>query len=262
MKFITQNLHCFAEENYLEKFSRIAQFIVDNEIDVACFQEVAQPVGSAFVDETMRLREGNAALLIRDMVAQLGGGHYEVAFSFAHYYYGTDEEGVAILSRCPIIAQKEHVISKEQAIVMERRTAIEVHLESGLSVCSVHLGIATSENPTSPALDQFLNLRTKTSGDVQLYFGDYNTPDTTSEYDGIVETGCVDLFLGERGSAELCTTPGVIDGWRTQSDKGAKRLDYGFANQMIDVKESRIIFDGKSDPLVSDHFGLYFHLDV
>lgn len=257
---MTQNLHCFAEQNYMENFKRIAHFIVENEIDVACFQEVAQPVDAPFVNEAMRLRQGNAALLICEEIKRLSGVDYNAVYSFAHYYYGTDEEGVAIISRLPIESYQEHLISKEKEIVMERRTAIEIHLENGVSITSVHLGIEKNVNLQSPALAQFLNLRTMTTGDVQLYFGDYNIPDTTDGYDGIIESGCIDLFGDDRGNQDLLTTPGAIDGWR--NDKGAKRLDYGFANQAICVNEARVIFDGKSEPMVSDHFGLYFDLTL
>lgn len=259
MKFITQNLHCFAEENYLEKMERIAQFIVDNSVDIACFQEVAQPTENVFVDENMHIREGNAALLIRDMILSRGGDAYEVFYSFAHYYYGEDEEGVAILSRLPIKSWREHVISQEQEFVAERRTAMEVQLETGVSITSLHLGIATTRNPQSPAVEQFLDLRTKTKGELQLYLGDYNIPDTTDGYDQIIESGCIDL-CGEvsRGDEAFLTTPGAIDGWMNQ--KGAKRLDYGFANQAVEVKSACVIFDGKKNAVVSDHFGLYFDL--
>lgn len=261
MKFITQNLHCFAEENYMEKFKRIAQFIVENDVDVACFQEVAQHVASPVVDEMKGLKEGNAALLIRDMIKEISGQDYEVLFSFAHYYYETDEEGVAILSRIPMQSWKEHVISEEKEFLIERRTALEISLENNVSISSVHLGIATDREPKSPALQQFLNLKEMTTGDRKLFFGDYNIPDTTEAYDGIIQSGCVDL-CGEdaRGTEQFLTTPGSIDGW--QHHKDAKRLDYGFANTAITVNNARVIFDGESEAMVSDHFGLYFDVQL
>lgn len=261
MKIITQNLHCFAEENYLEKFQRIAQFIVDNDVDVACFQEVAQHVASPLVDQAKGLKEGNAALLIRDMIKAISGQDYEILFSFAHYYYDTDEEGVAMLSRIPLQSWSEHVISEEKEIFIERRTALEIHLQNNLSISSVHLGIATKREPQSPALQQFLNLKEMTSGEIKLFFGDYNIPDTTSAYDEIIQSGCYDL-CGARaqGDERFLTTPGAIDGWHHHKD--AKRLDYGFANKAVKVNTARVIFNGENEAMVSDHFGLYFDIEV
>lgn len=263
MKVLTQNLHCFAEENHLEKFDRIAQFIVDNDIDVACFQEVAQHVVSPMIKDEMLMKEGNAALLIRDKIKALSGIEYELFFSFAHYYYGTDEEGVAILTKQKPIEWKEHVISDVTEITIDRRTAIEVIFENGLSISSLHLGIATDAVPVSPALSQFQKLGTLTTGETKLYFGDYNIIDETDDYSAIVESGYFDL-AGEnaKGNPDFKTTPGVIDGWRNSEHSGAKRIDYGFANQVVEVKDAHVVFDGRSDAMVSDHFGMYFELEI
>lgn len=260
MKIITQNLHCFAEKDYLKKFDQIAQFIVENDIDIICFQEVAQPKDTIIVDGACGIKEGNAALLIRDMVYQKGGSKYQVLYSFAHYYYGTDEEGVAILTRVPITSWKEHVISEEQEIVMERRTALEIQLKNGISISSLHLGISKEKGEISPALHQFLKLQSETKGTKKLFFGDYNIPDTTEAYEEILKSGCIDLFGDVKGNNQFLTTPDTIDGW--QNDKGAKRLDYGFANTSIKVNEARVIFNGKSEVTVSDHFGLYFDIEL
>lgn len=261
MKIITQNLHCFAEENYLVKFQQIAQFIVDNDIDVACFQEVAQHVKSPMISDELQLKEGNAALLIRDMIKDFGGDSYELLYSFAHYYYETDEEGVAILTRLPIKDWKEHIISDEKKYTIDRRTAIEIQLENNVSLSTLHLGIASDKEVKSPALKQFLTLKEITKGKQKLFFGDYNIPDTTSAYDEIIQSGCVDLCGKQaKENPAFLTTPGTIDGWK--NDKGAKRLDYGFVEGSIQVNEARVIFDGKNEPIVSDHFGLYFDVEI
>lgn len=262
MKIITQNLHCFAEENYLEKFERLAAFIVENDVDVICLQEVAQPRESAFINEDMHLREGNAAQLIAQMIHAISGRAYAVYYSFAHYYYDKEEEGVAILTRLPVVAWKEHIISDEKIdYTIHRRTAIEIHLENNLSINSAHLGIATGEVKVSPALAQFQCLSQAVAGDTQFFFGDYNIPDTTDEYQHIVRNGYVDLFgEGAYQNPKFVTTPEVLDGWR--NEKKAKRIDYGFSNCKIDVKEARVIFNGHDDAPISDHYGLYFDVEL
>lgn len=263
MRILTQNLHCFAEENYLEKFEKIARYIVTNDIDVACFQEVAQHVVSPLIEEKMQLKEGNAALLIRDKIKEISGLEYELFFSFAHYYYDTDEEGVAILTKKKPLEWKAHVISEEKEINIDRRTAIEVIFENGLSISSLHLGIATDTVLTSPALSQFQRLGTLTKGDIQLYFGDYNIIDESEDYDAIIKSGYFDLAgKNAKGNPDFKTTPGVIDGWQNSGHSGAKRLDYGFSNTQIQVKDAKVVFDGRSDAMVSDHFGMYFEVEI
>lgn len=260
MRVMTQNLHCFAEENYIEKFERIAQFIVENDVEVVCLQEVAQAVISPIYDEKWGVKEGNGALIIRDMIEKISGQKYALFYSFAHYYYDTDEEGVALLTKLPILSCEEHLISDEKEVTIDRRTALEIQLENGISISTLHLGIISEREVESPALKQFLTLKDETTGSLKLFFGDYNIPDTTEAYEMILQSGCVDLMGNVKGDAAFLTTPGTIDGWK--SDKGAKRLDYGFANQAVSVKTARVIFNGQREPMVSDHFGLYFDLEV
>ena len=51
-----------------------------------------------------------------------------------------------------------------------------------------------------------------------------------------------------------------IDGWK--DSKNEMRIDYIFTNKEIKVKESKVIFNGKNYPIVSDHFGIEVEVDL
>ena len=48
---------------------------------------------------------------------------------------------------------------------------------------------------------------------------------------------------------------GNIDGWR-EGKVDAMRIDFVFCREMPAPKSSRVIFNGKFYPVISDHFGV------
>ena len=53
------------------------------------------------------------------------------------------------------------------------------------------------------------------------------------------------------------TVPDVIDGWRDKVvEKNGMRIDYIFSNKPINIKSHNIIFNGKNEDIISDHFGI------
>ena len=90
--------------------------------------------------------------------------------------------------------------------------------------------------------------------------GDFNAPsDIRGEsYDCIDRSGWYDTYAAADERDDGITVPGIIDGWRDKLPAGASgmRLDYIWCSREPQISYSSVIFNGKNEPIVSDHFGI------
>ena len=91
MKILSLNLHCFQEENRIEKLNKIADFIKENDIDVCLFQEVCQETDKVILEG--KIKVGNSANHIRN---KLG---YEIYYHPVKIGFDIYDEGLAIIKR-------------------------------------------------------------------------------------------------------------------------------------------------------------------
>ena len=68
MSLLTLNLHGWLEENQMDKFEKIAEFIYKNEIDIIAFQEVNQHKDKELTYDNIRI--DNPSLIIKNFVFQ------------------------------------------------------------------------------------------------------------------------------------------------------------------------------------------------
>lgn len=90
-----------------------------------------------------------------------------------------------------------------------------------------------------------------------ILLGDFNSPaDVPGEgYDHMRSLGWQDTFALAEQKDDGITVPGAIDGWREDKVEGM-RIDYIWTWQPMEVLSSRIVFSGKTEPVISDHFGV------
>ena len=106
MKVITLNLHLWHEENQINKLKKIANFIIENDIDICFFQEVAQlETNKILIDN---IKEDNNAYLIKTYLNK----EYYLYFEYKKNGYEVYNEGLAILSKYPLINKDWFYISK------------------------------------------------------------------------------------------------------------------------------------------------------
>ena len=55
MKIFSLNLHCFQEEDRIEKLNKITNFIKERDIDVCLFQEACQERDKVLLEDLVRI---------------------------------------------------------------------------------------------------------------------------------------------------------------------------------------------------------------
>lgn len=247
LKVLTLNLHCYQEENWDVKFWQIARVINEREVDIVCFQEVAEPWNGGKGDPSR-----NAARIIRDRLNQ----PYHIAFDWSHIGFGQYREGSAILSRHDLILKDSGYVSSGRSVydIHARRIVmaqVSVPQFGVINVFSTHLSW-WSDGFRS----QFENLRRwaddRHSGEVAatLLCGDFNAEPESEGYaiatmDGEYE----DQYLKARRKA---SGPDA-----DRSNHG--RIDYIFLKRgsPLEVVESQPLFTPADYGAVSDHPAYY-----
>ncbi|MCD8501510.1 MAG: hypothetical protein LRY71_07320 [Bacillaceae bacterium] len=123
------------------------------------------------------------------------------------------------------------------------------------SFYSCHLGWwEDDKEPFTKQVDTLLSFVPK--DEPFFLMGDFNN-DAANEnegYDYLLSKGLYDTYQRAEQKDEGITVCGKIAGWG--KNKEGIRIDYVFASQPLKVRSSKIIFNGKSKPVVSDHFGI------
>lgn len=255
LSLLTLNLHGWLEENQMDKFEKIAEFIDKNEIDVIAFQEVNQHKESEVVYDN--IRKDNPSLIIRYFL-QKKEKNYNFVWDWAHYGYDVYEEGVSILTRFNIEKSISKYVSENNDITFwKSRKAIKATVlkeNKKINFISCHLGwFGDEEEPFEKqivTLDKFI----KEDEGLTFVMGDFNNPDNDKGYELIRKIGLNDLYQNKDTGYTIIEN---IAGWE-DNEKGL-RIDYIFSNEKLDVLESKVIFDKER---VSDHFGVMVKIDI
>ena len=77
-------------------------------------------------------------------------------------------------------------------------------------------------------------------------------------YDRIRGDGWMDAWLMAGEQSGGATVEGAIDGWRDklQQPEQGVRIDHIWCSRPVAVDSVRVAFDGRSEPKVSDHYGV------
>ena len=249
MKVLTLNIHSHSrihdEQAYRDMIYLFSEWTVREGIDVIALQECCQSTSYEVVEEKELLdyypsdgkcviRKDNCAWLIVKELEKKGIRYYWT-FCSAKLGYGKYDEGLAILSRFPILKTEEAYISGIRDYTnWKTRKIIGCKVFTGKReewYYSVHMGWWDDEEESFiPQMDT-----------VQALIG--NRKEQV-------------YLMGEKALEDAgITVPGIIDGWENGSESGM-RIDFIWTNHLERINSSTVKFSGKEEPVVSDHFGV------
>lgn len=258
MKLLTLNTHSWREENSHHKIIHLAETIIERNYDIIALQEVNQMTDEPLIGES-HLRKNNFMVVLLEEIKKRKGPTYysfwQASKRLSDYY----EEGSCILSKTPILEERvftaskfsEHTSPKKRNIV-----AITTEVEGKLiDVYSCHLGWWHDEE--EPFKYQWEALHSQLREDrVSLLLGDFNNNANLrgEGYDYILGHGLVDTYTLAEDKDMGATVQGEIAGW--QGNKLDLRIDLILATHKLQVKSSKVIFNGQYKEVISDHFGV------
>ncbi|QZY57303.1 endonuclease/exonuclease/phosphatase family protein [Crassaminicella profunda] len=257
MKFLTLNTHSWMEEYQEEKIKIIARNIKEKSYDMIALQEVNQSIEKKCIFKN--IKEDNFALVLLKELESLGCMEYSMLWDFSHIGYDKYEEGVSILTKHKIKEDISFFITKsvDQTFWKTRKiigATIKIN-EEPIDFYSCHLGWwHDEEEPFKDQADQLLSNIKKDR--LTFIMGDFNNNAFVRNegYDYLIEKGLYDTFSMAKEKDTGVTVKGKIAGW--SSNKQDLRLDLILSNKKIGIKYSKVIFNGKNKPVVSDHYGV------
>ncbi len=111
--------------------------------------------------------------------------------------------------------------------------------------------------------DSIQRILTRNDKDIiKFLMGDFNTNAFTAkeDYENILNQGLIDTYTVAKEKDNGVTVGGAIAGWQGATEE--KRLDYIFSTRPVEVKSSKVIFNGENKPLVSDHYGVEVEIEI
>lgn len=272
MKILTLNTYSWVENVGEQQIRELAAKIAKEDYDLVALQEANQTFDahSAVLDgffcpptTDQPIKEDNFALRLIEAL-QVKDVEYYWTWAFTHVSYGRFEEGVALLSKEPLIAEDHSVAPVGEEDPMKnnvRRVILGLTEADGqlVKIASAHYnwwhrGFSDEWTKTEALLEASNQGRTKAP---LILCGDFNQPAETEGYQLIVASalGLVDAYqIAETRHGGAATVPGAINGWNDSDTP--KRIDYIWLDPTFKVSEYAVTFDGENGPVVSDHFGI------
>ena len=274
MKILTVNVHGWIEENTEQKINQLAKTIIKKDYEIIALQEVNQPmerkevahpkfIKSINESNPIPLKEQNYAGFLIQELERLGKEYYW-SWSANHIGYDRFDEGLSILSKSP---QKSEAITVSETTdynsiatrnVLKTEINIngeEWHIFNGHFSCwKDYKDNLVFKNEWDKVREHFKGINHENV----IFMGDFNNDaDTADEgYGYILETTpfLSDAYTIAKKRYGNATIVAGIDGWNDTAI--AKRIDYIFVSKRLSVLESNVIFDGKNESVISDHFGV------
>ncbi|MFI3154692.1 MAG: endonuclease/exonuclease/phosphatase family protein [Methylococcaceae bacterium] len=257
LKILILNLHCYQEDNQDYKFSQIAKAINELNADVVCFQEVAELWHDGAGDWN-----SNSAKIINDRLAT----PYHIHTDWSHLGFDKYREGVAVLSKYPLINQDAMYVSNSHDVysIHSRKVVmaqIKVPYMGAVNVFSAHLswwedGFA----------EQFQRLcewaAAKQSAKVNATFlcGDFNIAAGSTGYHLVVDAHQYDdQYLAANSQGVFEKIFRVNDPYWNDYLSDDYRIDYIFLNKTSELRvtSARVLFTEQDYGRVSDHCGYF-----
>lgn len=269
MKVMTLNTHSWLETSPYEKLQRIADKIAQEDYDIVALQEVNQSLTSknianyelqnfCSVQDQTPIREDNFAYCLIQLLEKQGKTYYW-SWEMSHIGYDIYEEGNALLSKSPLVSQafcvsetnkKEDYHTRN---ILIGQTCVD---EQEIIVASCHFSWWIDEKSGFVFEWQRLEEHLSNVSNPIFLLGDFNNPADEIGYQLVAQSSLeiIDSYkLAQKKSGEG-TIKKKIDGWENNTEE--LRIDYIYLPKESRVKEYRHIFDGKTEALVSDHYGI------
>lgn len=254
MKLLTLNCHSWQEEKQLEKIKYLAKIIAEKDYDVIALQEVSQKI-----NVKGQIAKDNYVYILMEELKSLGINKYEFVWDLSHIGYDVYEEGLALLTKHKIIDYESFYISKSKEIKdYKSRKIIKAKIDINnyeFQFLSCHLGWWKDKDELF--IDQVDKLfRNINKGIKTFIMGDFNNNAFIEGegYDYLLDKGVYDTYHLSKEKDNGVTVKGKIDGWVEYPEN--KRLDLILVNYKVDIKSSRVIFNGENKVIISDHYGV------
>lgn len=271
-KLLTLNIHSWIEKDGMKKLEYLADAIVKENFTIIALQEVNQRSGASVIDhhdpmlheffmphERTVIKSDNYALLLVNKLKERGL-IYNWFWSPSHIGYDRYDEGLSFLSLLPIVEVRTGYVSATKRFENYRaRKVAGIRTDDDTWYYSVHLG--RWEDGAERFDNQWENLMRMLKEDMgkSIYLmGDFNSSAQEKDrgYSMVAANGLWhDCYALAQEKDDGNTVHGKIDGWNDEMVT-AIRIDYIFKNNKKPVKYSRVIFDGRYYPIVSDHYGV------
>lgn len=274
MKVLTLNTHAWIEEEPEVKLEQIADFIAEEDFRMIALQEINQTIGAKEVvddlfikpsgeSQPVAIKEDNFALLLVRLLKERGQTYY-LSWTANHVGYDKYDEGVAILSKVPFTSESILVSdTSDYSNYLTRRvlkgTMTLEEQEWAVFSCHYSWWLSPTGTPSfKNEWDRTLQHIDAESNQIHLLMGDFNNEATVKDegYAYMQETApqLLDAYVESEEKVGSATVLSDIDGWEGHTDE--KRIDYVFTDYARDIQSYRVVFDGKNEPIVSDHFGV------
>ena len=266
---LTINLHTYQETRQNEKFNLITDVIGMMNVDFAAFQECAQNKSAAITSGI--IREDNMALLLSDRIKVKYNADYNYVWNWAHYGWTVWEEGVAILSRHPLLNTEDRYISTYTGTSdITSRKVIYGSYQTPDGIFDVfsahtHWRLTETDEEQNNQIKKIKSMAAEkwalTSDSLAFICGDFNG-NPTSDYpwsEGyftmMQNNEYTDTFLHVYPEAN---NKPALSIYNTIGGDFPGRIDYIFMknNPHFTVIDSQIIFTTEVVGTVSDHFGI------
>lgn len=255
MKILSINTHSIIEDNYEEKCDIFVEAINLIGPDIIAMQEVNQTKDAKIVCGYKDIKEDNHALKIYKRLKA-----YHFSWLKIKSGYEIFEEGLAIFSKKPIINICDLLLSNTNDFNNWKKRMAQIVKIDDLVISNVHMG--WWDDLDEPFCEQFEKLNNYLSpiSDTVFITGDFNSPadEKNTGYDMVLSCGWYDTYTLADKKDSGHTITKKIAGWEKNGD--SKRIDYIFTNKKMNIKSSRVIFDGNNEKIISDHNGVIIEI--
>jgi maltose 6'-phosphate phosphatase len=259
MKLLTLNCHSWREENQIEKIKYLAKTIAEEKYDVITLQEVSQRI-----DEKGQIAKDNYVCILMEELLILGVSEYKFIWDMSHIGYDIYQEGVALITKHDIRDYRSFYVSKSRNIRDYKSRKIikaKINIDNiDLEFLSCHLGWWQDKDESFK--EQVENLLKNINKESKTFImGDFNNDAFIKGegYNYLLSKGLYDTYNLTNEKDNGVTVKGEIDGWAEQFKE--KRLDLILTNKEVNIKSSKVIFNGKNKDIISDHYGVQVVLD-
>lgn len=262
------------ESDNQQQIEVLAKRIAKEEYDVIGLQEVNQLIASplAEVDKYFQptknqqaIRQDNFLFCLTKRLRELGC-YYYWSWTFNHIGYDIYHEGIGLLAKVPIKAKSQLISKSSDPTDYHTRRILIGELvinDQNLIVVSSHFSWwKTVEEAFAYEWHALEKAVVEKQGPL-IILGDFNNDAKKSSegYDLVIRSPLElqDAFAYAKTKIGEFTVEKPIDGWAGNAEK--LRIDYVFATKNFKIKRYRVVFDGKNEYTISDHYGVEAVMD-
>ena len=258
MKLLTLNTHSIIDNDYERKIDVFSKVVAKYKPDVIALQEVMQPSNEKEIrNDRIRvvgeipLKKGNFLDNLINSIEKHNVSYFGSYFAFKRAYNEYDE-GLAVLSSQEITSTEIAQLSDfSDYRNYKTRYALGIRTHNSWFY-SLHFNWENDSD--SPFEKEWKSLLEVTSQKNNTWLmGDFNLTPDSNGYE-LITRSFSDTYMLAKDIDNGITVSGEIDGW--QGKKENKRIDYIFTSKNMEIKSSKVIFNGKNEEIISDHFGI------